>query len=190
MRTAFRNRANRAVAALAESAGVDALARALESATDFGTIAWALGHVALPGAARSVDPFADALARGAEERARLSASCGGLLSATEAARVLGGISRQAVDKRRRAGQLLAVQIGGDWRYPGVQFGRDGVVPRALAIVLSKALASGMGAWSVLDFLLAPEPALAGRSPADVLHAGPDGREIIRLLDAAQADAFG
>lgn len=191
LRDAFRKRALHALDYIAASASVDALARALEAPTDFGAVAVALGGGAIPDAARELDPLADALARGAGERERLAALAGGLLSAVEAGRALGGISRQAVDKRRRADQLLAVRVGGDWRYPAVQIDADGQVPPLLPIVLEEGVRIGLSGWAMLDFLLAPDDALGGRSPLDVLrHGGTDAVGVRRLLEAAKTDAFG
>jgi hypothetical protein len=191
VRDAFRRRASHAVEHIAASASLEALARALEAPTDFGAVAVALGGAAMPEAARDLDPLADALARGASERERLAALAGGLLSAAEAGRTLGGISRQAVDKRRRTNQLLAVRVGGDWRYPACQIGADGQVPAVLATMLEDGVQLGMSGWAMLDFLLAPDDALGGRHPLEVLQrGGTDAAEVRRLLQAAKADAFG
>ena len=113
VREAFRLRASHAVEQIAQSASLETLARALAASTDFGAVARALGGSAIPQSALDLDPLADALARGAVERERLVLLAGGLLSANAAGRALGGISRQAVDKRRRGNQLLAVRVAGD-----------------------------------------------------------------------------
>lgn len=191
VRDAFRRRANHAVEQIAMSASLDALARALEAPTDFGAVAWALGHAGSPEPVRLLDPLSDALARGVDERDRLIALAGGLLSASDAGRVLGGISRQAVDKRRRAGQLLAVRVGGDWGYPAAQFGSDGSVPALLPLVLAEGAASGIGGWAMVDLLLAPDETLDGLTPLAALERGAHYEAAIRrLLSAAAADAFG
>jgi hypothetical protein len=76
-------------------------------------------------AVTELDPLAPALARGVEHRRTLLNLAGSAMSAEEAGQIL-GITRQAVDKRRRAGTLLAVREGSDWRYPACQF-EDGEV---------------------------------------------------------------
>lgn len=49
----------------------------------------------------------------------------------------------------------------------------------------------MGAWAMLDFLLAPDEALGGFTPlASLRRDGPDAADVRRLLKAAKADAFG
>jgi hypothetical protein len=173
------------------SASPEALVRALESPTDFGAVASALGSSGIPASALDLDPCADAVARGASERERLATLAGGLLAVTEAGRALGGISRQAVDKRRRANQLLAVRIGGDWRYPAAQIGADGQVPVLLPSILEAGVQLAMSGWPMLDFLLAPDEALEGLHPLDVLRRdGSDAGRVRRLLEAAKANTFG
>jgi hypothetical protein len=49
----------------------------------------------------------------------------------------------------------------------------------------------MSGWAMLDFLLAPDDALGGRTPMDVLvRNGPDTAAVRRLLTASKVDAFG
>lgn len=189
VRNAFRRRAEHAVEQIARSATLETLARALEAPTDFGAVAWALGNSAIPAPALGLDPLADALARGVGERERLAKLAGGLLSAEETGRALGGLSRQAVDKRRRSRQLLAVRVAGDWRYPAIQVGADGQAVPALPLILAAADGAGMSGWATLDFLLAPDDTLGGITPLDALRHG-GGDAVRRLLDAAKADAFG
>jgi hypothetical protein len=191
VRDTFRRRAGHALERLARSASLEELAQALEAPTDYGAVARALGGSAVPDAVLDLDPLADALARGASERERLASRAGGLLSAAQAARALGGISRQAVDKRRRANQLLAVRVAGDWRYPAAQIGADGTVPAALPSVLATASELGMGAWATLDFLLTPDGALGGLTPLDALRRGGGEADAVgRLLEAVKADGYG
>lgn len=191
LRNAFRRRTEHVVEHIASSASPEALARALAAPTDFGALASALGDATIPLSALELDPLSDAVARGAGERARLAARAGALLSAEQAGQALGGISRQAVDKRRRANQLLAVRVASDWRYPAIQIDADGQVPQALPAILALAAETGMSAWAMLDFLLAPDSALGGLTPLDALRRGPGlAGEVRRLLEAAKADAFG
>jgi hypothetical protein len=189
MRAAFRRRAQNAVEHMARSASLESLARALEAPTDFGAIANALGGGAMPPAALELDPLADALARGAAARERLAEKAGGLLSAAVFGKAL-GISRQAVDKRRRADQALAVRVANDWRYPAMQLSEDGQIYPGLPDILRAGAASGLTGWAMLDFLLAPDSALGGSAPADILRRGADMLEVLRILRAASVDAFG
>jgi hypothetical protein len=69
------------------------------------------------------DPLAAARERGRRAMTRMLESEGGTLSAAEVAARL-GIPTDEVDARRRAGGLLAVDVGGDQRYPAWQLVDD------------------------------------------------------------------
>ena len=184
LREAFRRRAVGAVERMAREATPDALAEFLAAPSDTGTVARALAEQAATDALRHLEPLAGAIARGAEVRSRLTKAAGGMLSADAVGKAL-GISRQAVDKRRAAGRLLAMRIRGDWHYPAAQF-HDGETLPGLDEVIAGMRESSP--WSVLDFLLAPDDALDGRSPLAALRAG-DVAAVRRLLAADEADAF-
>jgi hypothetical protein len=110
---------------------------------------------------------------------------GGALSAEEAARSL-EMTRAAVDEWRRAGLLLGIREGSDWRYPACQFREGEVIPGLAEVV--RGLASG-GPWVTLDFLLAPDAVLEGQTPLQALQAG-DRDAVLRLVRANQEDGFG
>ncbi len=189
VRDAFRRRAGHAIDHIARAASVEALTDALSAGTDFGAVARALGDSAAFAAALPLDPLTDSLARGAAERERLAAKAEGLLSAEAVGQALGGLSRQAVDKRRRNKQLLAVRIGGDWRYPAVQFGPDGETVSGLAAVIEEM--SDLGPWALLDFLLAEDSALGGISPLEALRRGGHAADTVhRIVKAHTTDAYG
>lgn len=184
LREAFRRRAMGAVERMAREAAPEALIAAMAAVTDTGTLARAAADQAAGEALRRLDPLAAAIARGAEAKAALIKAAGGVLSAEAVGKFL-GISRAAVDKRRAAGKLLALRIGGDWAYPTIQFHEDEVLPGIPVVLAGMTDASG---WSVLSFLLADHAALGGRSPLAVLRAG-DMPAITRLLGARDHDAF-
>lgn len=186
IREAFRRRAMGALERMAQAASPEMLTEALASPTDTGSLARLLADDAASEALRHLDPLAGAIARGAEARARLIEAAGGLLGADAVGRLL-GITRQAVDKRRVAGRLLALRIRGDWHYPAVQFAPDGEASEGLAEVI--AAMPEASPWAVLDFLLAPDDALGGRTPLRALQAG-DLTGLRRLLAARDADAPG
>jgi hypothetical protein len=131
------------------------------------------------------DPLAPLLARNVEHRAELLHRAGGNLSAEEAAQRL-GIAPETVDEWRRAGTLLAISEGDDWRYPSCQFQQGEVVPGLAEVV--RGLASE-GPWVTLDILLAPDTVLAGRTPLQALQAG-DCDAVLRLVRAGQSKASG
>lgn len=114
------------------------------------------------------------------EYARLDLSeSGGSYSLDEVRTVLGGISRQAVDKRVKDGSLLAVPGPSNRRrYPTFQFDGDGDVLVGLKDV--QAALPTRNAWAVLNFLINPQDGLNGLTPASALRSG--------KLDAVVASA--
>ena len=184
MRTAFRRRAMEALEGAAKAATPEALANALSAPTGAGAAARLLADAAASGAAAELEPLVDAVARGAAARERLIRHSGGLLTATQMGAALGGISRQAVNKRRRAAQLLAVRIGSDWRYPAIQVAPDGTVPAEISNVV-RAMADA-GPWATLDFLLASDSVLGGLRTIDALQQGGAAADAVRRLMAASA----
>jgi hypothetical protein len=186
VREAFRRRAAHAIAHIAETATLATLAEALAAPTDFGAVARALGDPAGFAEAAALDPLADALARGAAEREGLARAAGGLLPAAEIGRRL-GISRQAVDKRRRNRQLLAMRVADEWRYPAAQIGTDGSTVPGLAEILT--ILGDLGPWVVLDFLLARDTALEGATPLAALQAGGPAAAAVRRIAQSRADGI-
>ena len=183
LREAFRRRALGMVERMASEAPAEVLADALAAPTDAGALARALTSAATADAVRALDPFAAAIARGVEAREALVRKAGGLLSAAEVARML-GITRQAVDKRRGGGKLLAVKVGGDWRYPAAQFGPSGATPAGLEEVIASD-----SPWGALSFLVSEDTVLEGRTPLQILRDG--GIDIIRrMLAQRETDVYG
>lgn len=185
VQAAFLRRALSALERITRSVPTKTLAEALAAPTDVGSLAQLLSRSEVVGlAVTDLDPLAPALARNVAHRQTLLALAGGALSADEAGRII-GITRQAIDKRRRAGALLAVREGSDWRYPACQFA-DGEVVAGLPDV-TRSLSS-VGPWVALDFLLAPDTVLAGRTPLEALKAG-DRDPVLRLVRGFQGDGF-
>ncbi len=119
-----------------------------------------------------------ALARGLAAKEELRERAGGFKPTAWVSEHL-GISRQAVDKRRKAGKLLAVAAAdGAFAYPMCQFTPDGVVPG-----LEEALAAFEveSPWERLSALVNPAPALGGKSVLAVLGASPSTQERDRAL---------
>jgi hypothetical protein len=188
LRDAFRRRAIDAVDRATQKAAPYELAEALSAPTGIGAAIRLLGDAAVQEAVAELEPLAAAFARGATAKRELVHKAGGFLSAEQMGVALGGISRQAVDKRRRAGQLLAMQVAGDWRYPAVQVDADGRVPPGLPQVL-KSLAES-GPWGTLDFLLSPDSVLDGLTPLEALRRGGIHAErVVRMLRAIETDAY-
>ncbi len=133
-----------------ESTALEALSAPDEVSTLIGFLSSPEASGILAGETR--DPLAAASARGVAQRKLLLEAEGGTASGQELADVL-GISRQAIDKRRRAGALLAIPSGsGDWRYPRWQLLDHRPLPGFDKVM--KAFGS-RGPWTRLGFLLSP-----------------------------------
>ncbi len=89
------------------------------------------------------------------------------ISVGEAAE-LTGRSRQALERQRRAGRLLALRRRNQWRYPRWQFDPDapgGVVPGVAEVLQSLGLSpAGTAFW-----LRQPRDELGGKAPIALLH---------------------
>lgn len=185
VQAAFLRRVMRALERIAGSVPATLLTDALEAPTDVGSLARILSRSEIVGSAiTELDPLVPALARNAEHRETLLKLAGGAVSADDAGKTL-GITRQAVDKRRRAGALLAVREGSDWRYPSCQFAEGETIPGITEVVRGL---SAAGPWATLDFLLAPDTALRGKTPLQALQSG-DRDEVMRLVRADRGDGF-
>jgi hypothetical protein len=131
------------------------------------------------------DPLASAKLRGAEGQQKLLKAGGGVLSAEETAKLL-AISRQAVDKRRRQGQLLGlIQGRRGYAYPAWQF-ENGRTIKDLEKVL-EALRDH-DPWMQVTFFLNSNDRLAGMSPLDVLRAGETGRVVSAAAEFGEQGA--
>src|ERR671918_1696636 len=109
---------------------------------------------------------------------------GPFYSTTGIARVLGGVSRQAVEERRRRRTVLALRTAdGVWVYPAFQLdGRNRVVP-GLADVLERFHPETPDdEWMVAAFVAAPQPGLGERSIVEHLRAGGDPAQVMALAD--------
>jgi hypothetical protein len=159
----------RSVEALTRMAGMgeEAAMRALEAPTDVGTLAYAVSAAASAPAVAQLDPEAALLAAGAKLKSDLLKRAGGALGVGQAASLL-RISRQAVDKRRRAGKLIAVPAGEDYVYPACQFTEQGIVAGLDRVLGTMPI---QDPWMRLEWLLTEDDALEGSSPLAALKSG-------------------
>jgi hypothetical protein len=180
-RDLLRNKAVAGLVKLIDQADEQTALEALSAPDDLSALIWFL---ASPGVTsiltQSTQPLAASLMRGVERRRQLLAMEEGTASGQEFAEAL-GISRQAVDKRRRAGDLLAVPNGsGDWRYPWWQLQEGKVLPNFEKVMTAL---GELSPWARMDFLLSPDERLGGRRPLDALRKG----EIDAVLQSARAE---
>jgi hypothetical protein len=165
----FLKRSLRMLERMSSAASPEVLKTALASPTDLGGVASLLSDLAPLGVdVSAVDPFVEAMARGAAIKRELLNSAGGALTSSQVASAL-GISRQAVDKRRSRRALLAVPNGsGEYLYPACQFASDGVI-RGLEDVLQSLQIENP--WTRLSVLIASAPALGGKTILEALKSG-------------------
>jgi hypothetical protein len=115
------------------------------------------------------EPLASPYLQGLAAQQDLVRRAGGLVSGDEAAKILGGLTRQAIDKRRQAGKLIAVPQGQrGYGYPMCQFDRKGVVAGLESILAALGDHDG---WMQLIFLLNPNSVLADAVPLELLRRG-------------------
>lgn len=162
---AFLERAQNALARIVDGMTEEALMSALSAGSDVGSLARAISSPALKDPALEIDPLAPARARVLEHRKEVAQEAGEMLTAGQASDLL-GISRQALDKRRKAASVLGVRVGSDWYYPSLQFEDATPLPR-----LKEALKAhhGVDGWVILDSLIAADPTYDNRSIIDLLR---------------------
>jgi hypothetical protein len=126
---------------------------------------------------KAVEPLAPSFIRGYEAKHKLIEEHGGTLSAEKVGEIL-GITRQAVEKRRQMGKLLALTIGRHgYRYPVWQFSESGTLP-GLEQVLGVLAAHDQ--WMQTAFFVSKNPRLNNRTPIEMLEGG----EIERVCKVA------
>jgi hypothetical protein len=110
------------------------------------------------------------------------AELGPFYSTTGFARVLGGVSRQAVDERRRRRTVLALRTAdGAWVYPAFQLDERNHVVAGLADILDRFHPrTPDDEWMVAAFLAAPQPGLGGRTAVEHLRDGGDRQAVVDL----------
>jgi hypothetical protein len=88
------------------------------------------------------------------------------------ARVLGGVTRQAVDERRRRRRILALRTeDGVWVYPAFQLDDRNRVAPGLAEVLQCFDADVVDEWTVASLLRSPQASFGGASIIEALRRG-------------------
>jgi hypothetical protein len=154
------------------------LAEAASAPTDTEVLLSALQQPSVLNSLLRQDPLAEAKLRGQRIRMELLEAEGGVLGAEEVGDRL-GIQRQSVDKRRKAGTLLALELGNRFVYPAWQIEGNRTVPH-----LEKVLAAlrDQDEWRKLSFFVNGNIRLEGKSPLEVMRAG----EFEDVLKAARS----
>lgn len=132
-------------------------------------------------ALREQDPLLPARLRWLRGREHLLLMEGGAVTALQAAELL-GITRQAVDKRRRVGTLIGLSLGRKgYVYPVWQFDQGGTLPGLEAVL---AELKEFSPWMQDAFMLSGDARLDGKRPLDLLRQGTVQRVV------AVASAYG
>lgn len=112
------------------------------------------------------DPLRSMRLQGLRAKNELLKREGGVITSGQVAKLM-GISRQAVDKRRGQGKLLAVSLGKrGYFYPVWQFSEDGVLP-GFEVVMD--LLKHYDPWMKMIFMLSANQRLENRSPLEKLR---------------------
>lgn len=168
IRQAFLARSFNALARLASQLRPDALSDAVGEVSDYAVLLHALEQPSALAVLQEDDPHAEARLRDLELRKMILESDGGTISVDEVAQRL-GVTRQAVDKRRRAGRLLALPIGfSRYAYPVWQFGPSGMLPGFEEVL---AELSSVDPWTRAAFFLGENTYLDGERPLDEIRRG-------------------
>lgn len=167
-RVVFLTRSLRALRRLAASATSEELGRAAQEPADV-LVLLRGAETAAAMLDRDADLLAPARDRGRAAMVRLAQAEGGLATAAELGALLGPITRQAVDKRRKSGKLLALDFGSrGFRYPVWQADEGRVLP-GIELVLS--ILREHDPWTQLAFLVGPSTWLGGETPLALMRRG-------------------
>lgn len=112
---------------------------------------------------------------------------GPFYSTKAVAQLLGSVTRQAVEDRRRRHRIVGLRTAdGGWVYPAFQFGDDNQVLAGLPTVLATLAASDLSEWTTASMLIAAQSDLGGRSIIDHLRDGRPLDAVLALCRAAVA----
>lgn len=166
---AFQARVLRAFQAVEEDLAAPALNDVLSAPNDFTAVIQALNSSFVLPVLEKENPILAAKLRGQQRKVEILKEAGNGLNVEDVATLL-GISRQAVDKRRKNNKLLAVSGGGrGYLYPGFQFSDGKTVP-GLELVLEEM--TSLDPWMQLIFFTSPSERLGGKTPIASLSHGP------------------
>ncbi len=166
--TVFLTRAHRALEGLTRELSKDALSVAAAAPSDLEVVLRALLAAPSLVARATGDRLAPARLRGQQAQLGILDREGGTLSATEIAKRL-GVSRQAVNKRRQAGRLLALPVGRRrFAYPLWQLAGTGALPGFEKVL---AALDEHDPWMQARFFLGRNARLGDARPLDALRNG-------------------
>jgi hypothetical protein len=163
----FQVRAKRAVEDLLAILDPAVLVEAASAPTDVEVLVSALQQPAVLNSMLIRDPLAEAKLRGQLRRKELLEAEGGVLGPEQVGSLL-GIQRQSVDKRRKSGTILALELGNRFVYPAWQIEENSTLPHLEEVL--EAL-KDHDEWRKLSFFVNGNVRLGGKSPLNALRAG-------------------
>ncbi len=174
----FVTRALHALTRLAEVSTKNSLSEAAAAACDSMVLLEALDKPEALAKMGNGDPLVEAHIRGVlAQRALLDAE-GGICSAEQIGELLGQLTRQAVDKRRKNGKLIALNMGRHgYAYPVWQIHNGDVLPGLEQVI---AELGECDSWTQVGFMLSPNSWLGGATPLAELRRG----EVERVVATA------
>jgi hypothetical protein len=112
---------------------------------------------------------------------------GPFYNGNQVAKILGGISRQAVADRRERRTLLGLKTtDGIVVYPTFQFNSRNEVLTGLPEILQCFRGNGVDDWTLAGWLVSPLALLGGRSVLEAVRNGEDPKPLLALArDAAR-----
>lgn len=174
----FVTRALHALTHLAEISTRRSLLGAAGAASDTLVLLQALDTPEVLAEMGESDPLVEARIRGVMAQRWLLNEAGGVCSAEELGQLLGQLSRQAIDKRRKSGKLLALDLGRHgYGYPVWQVHKRGVLPGLDRVI---AELQACDPWTQVGFILSPNSWLDGKTPLAELRRG----EVDRVVATA------
>jgi hypothetical protein len=178
-KAAFAARALDALTDLAERLDEATLTDAAGAPSNLAALVQALDRPEVLAEIRRDDPLGPARVRGVRAQEWLLRQHGGTLTAGQMAEAL-GITRQAVDKRRKQGTLIGLDLGRrGYAYPAWQVGSMGTLPGLPAVL---AELSDESDWGKAAFFLTSNVWLDGETPLALLQRG----ETALVVNAASA----
>jgi hypothetical protein len=178
LQRALLTRVVKAIADVTEGVEERVAAEALSASSDEMVLLRLLEQPGVIATLKASDPLGPARVRGIAARQQMIDLAGGTLSSEEAARAL-HLTRQAVEKRRRAGRLLALSLGRrGHRYPAFQFGEGGLpgLERVLGALKDH------DPWTQLAFFVTRQSDLDDQTAVVRLRAG-DVETVLRAAGA-------
>jgi hypothetical protein len=145
----FQVRATRAVEHLLATLDSSVLVEAASAPTDTEVLLSALQQPSVLNSLLKQDRLAEAKLRGQRLRKELLEAEGGVIGPEEVGNLL-GIQRQSVDKRRKAGTLLALELGNRFVFPAWQIEGNRTVPHIEEVLAATRMIGGSCHSSLME----------------------------------------